>query len=133
MAGKLSDSGADDALRAALGIAPSASRWLALCSSAPTSSTLGTELSGSGYARQPVTFGAPAAVGGVQESLNTNLVAFGPFGAIMPAATHVMVMDSVSASGAANMKAYAALDTARTAGTGDSIDFAIGSLDWTLA
>jgi hypothetical protein len=41
------------------GIAPSASRWVGLFSLAPTDvAGTGTELSGAGYARQPITFAA---------------------------------------------------------------------------
>src|SRR2546429_646517 len=131
MPGKLSNSGADAALNAALGLAPAGNRYLALCSTAPTNSALGTEVATpgqNGYTRQQVTFAAPADDGsGGRKAASSAIVTFGPFGA-SPVAniTHVMLMDDATAAAPANMKAWAALDTARQPNAGDSLSFAVG-------
>jgi len=134
MAGKLSTAGDDVAIKAVLGIAPSAGRYLALCTTAPTDSAVGAELTGvgtNGYTRQLTAFGAPATVSGAEVCGNSAAVVFGPFTAAgLGTVTHVMLMDDAALYTAAHMLAYAQLDTARTPGDGDMIQFAPGDLTW---
>jgi len=136
MAGTLSTAGDDVAIKAALGIAPSANRYLALCTTAPTDDAVGTELTGvgtNGYDRQLAAFGAPANVSGAEVCANSAAVVFGPFTAAgLGTVTHVMLMDSATLYTAAHMLAWAQLDTARTPGDGDMIQFAAGDLSWSL-
>jgi hypothetical protein len=56
------------------------SPYVGLFSAAPANdAAAGTELSGNGYQRQPVTFGAPATdSGNVRKISNTNNISFGP-------------------------------------------------------
>jgi hypothetical protein len=133
--GKLSDSGGDDAIKAALGISPSAARYLALCTAAPTDGAIGAEIATpgqNGYSRQLVAFGAPGDASGKRQCANTGTLLFGPFTADLAEATHVMVMDHATTATAASMKAWAALDEALNPAVNDSIEFAIGELKWSV-
>jgi hypothetical protein len=135
MAGKLSDAGGDVAVKAVCGITPSGNRYLALCSSAPTDSALGTEIATpgtSGYARQLVTFAAPVDNAGARECRNNAIVQHGPFSADLASVTHVMLMDDSTAATAAHMLGWASLDTARDPGINDLIRFAVGDLAFSV-
>lgn len=79
-----------------LGISPSANRWVALFTVAPTVSTAGTEISDAGYARQPATFAAVSGSNPAQSSNSADL----DFGAAQGGSITVVafaVMDAVSA------------------------------------
>lgn len=106
------------------GYTPAATVYLALFTDATTDAGGGTEVTGGSYARQAVTFGAPS--GGVCS--NTGAIAF----ASMPAATvtHAAIMD---ASTAGNMLFHGALTASKTVGAGDTLTFAIGDIDASLA
>ena len=66
----LTDTWENRALDYVLGVNPSANRWLALYTVAPTDSTAGTEVPNSNnYSRQPVTFNA--ASGGATSNAST--------------------------------------------------------------
>lgn len=98
--------------------------YLGLFTAAPGEAGGGTELSGSGYARQAVTF----TVSGNTASNNAAIefpTATGSWGAI----THVAVFD---ASTAGNMIAYASLTASKTIDTGDVLRVPSGDLDVTL-
>lgn len=98
--------------------------YLALFTVAPTDSTTGTEVTGGGYARQAVTFGA-AAAGAIS---NTGAVAFTASGANYGDVLAVAICDAVSAG---NQLAWDGITTA-TVNDGDTINFAIGEIDITL-
>jgi hypothetical protein len=135
MAGKLSDVGGDAAVKAVLGISPSANRYLALCSTAPTDSAVGTEIATpgtSGYTRQLVTFAAPIDNAGARECRNNAVVQAGPFSADLAEVTHVMLMDDPTAGTAGHMVAWAELDDALNPGVNDLIRFAVGDLAWNV-
>jgi len=102
--------------------------FVALYTAAPSDSGGGTEVSGGGYARQSVTFGAAESPGGTTD--NTNLVEWTATGAAFGTVTHVGIFD---ASTAGNLLWHGALTTSRTVGDGDKLEFAIGSIDLTLA
>jgi hypothetical protein len=107
-----------------VGYTPAATVYLALFTTATTDAGGGTEVTGGSYARQAITFGA--ASGGMCS--NTGAVSF----ASMPAATvtHAAIMD---ASTAGNMLFHGALTASKTVGAGDTLTFAIGDLDASLA
>jgi len=90
--------------------------YLALYTSNPTANDTGTEVDGDGYARQEITFSAPALEGGKQTIKNDAKVEFpvaeGDWGTI----THVGIRDA--ATGGA-LIAFAALNSPRTIQTGD--------------
>jgi len=90
--------------------------YLALYTSNPTGNDTGTEVSGGGYARQPITFTEPALEGGKQTIKNSAKVEFpvaeGDWGTI----THVGIRDAATGG---NLIAFAELDAPRTIQTGD--------------
>jgi hypothetical protein len=97
---------------------------LALYTSAPDDTGGGTEVSGSAYARQSVTF----TISGNTAS-NTSALEFptatGSYGTV----THVGVFDAASGG---NLIAYAALTTSKAIDTGDVLRVPAGDLDITL-
>lgn len=98
--------------------------YLALFTAAPGETGGGTELSGSGYARQAVTF----TVSGNTASNNAAIefpTASGSWGTI----THAAVFD---ASTSGNMIAYASLTASKTIDTGDVLRVPANDLDVTL-
>ena len=103
--------------------------YVGLTSTATTDADGGTELSGNGYARQSVTFGAPAGDGSGSVS-NSVEVLFPEATGAWSEATHFFIADAVSAG---NRLYHGALDASRTAALGDQIRFAIGALTVTEA
>lgn len=88
----------------------------------------GTECSATGYARQAITFGAPS--NGV--ITNSSAVTFGPLTVSTTSITHVAIFDALTTGNALSIL------KAPTGGTisyssGDSIQFAIGNLSFTVA
>jgi hypothetical protein len=104
---------------------PSA-RYLALFTAAPSDAGGGTEMSGGGYARQAVTCGA--ASGGTCS--NTNAPSFTISGVDPAAFTHIGIFDALTTG---NLIWHGALTASKDLGDGDTINFAIGELDFTLA
>ena len=82
----------------------------------------GTELSGDGYARQAVTFGAPTDGSGD----NSGAVTFGPATADWGTITHVALYDALTGG---NMLMHAALSASKTINDTDVLAFADGDLD----
>ena len=103
--------------------APTTSR-LGLFTVAPTDTGGGTEVTGGGYTRQAVTFGAPS--NGV--IANTAAVSFTASGAAYGTVVAVGFFDAVTAG---NLIAYAPI-TSATIGDGDTLNFAIGQLTVSL-
>jgi hypothetical protein len=98
--------------------------YLGLFTAAPGEAGGGTELSGSGYARQAITF----TVSGNNASNNAAIefpTASGSWGTI----THVAVFD---ASTSGNMIAYASLTASKVIDTGDVLRVPTGDLDINL-
>ena len=103
--------------------------YASLFSAAPANDASdGTELSGGGYARQAVTFSAPASgIGNARKVSNTNLITFGPASAAdWLSATHFGIHSA--ASGAGTLLYWDALTAAKTMQVGDSAQYAVGSL-----
>ena len=100
--------------------------YLALYTSDPTDADTGTEVSGNGYARQAITFGAPS------NGVTTNSAAIefpqatGSWGTV----THVGIRDALTTG---NLLFHTPLDASKTIATGDVFRVAIGSLSVTLA
>ena len=98
--------------------------YVGLFTAAPGEAGGGTEISGSGYARQAVTFT-------VSGNLATNNAAIewptatGSWGTI----THVAVFDALTTG---NMLVYATLTSSKTISTGDVLRIPSGDLDVTL-
>lgn len=102
--------------------------YLGLFTVAPTDTGGGTELSGSGYARQAITF----SVSGTDPTLATNSSAIefptatGSWGTLVA----VAVFDALTTG---NMLAWADLASSRTVGSGDIFRIPANDLDITLA
>lgn len=98
--------------------------YLALYTTAPTDAGGGTQVSGGGYARQAITFGAPSA-GAIA---NTVAVAFTAAGANFGTIVAVGIFDALTAG---NLLAWDDI-TSAVINDGDTINFPIGDIDVTL-
>lgn len=102
--------------------------YLALYTSAPSDSGGGTEVSTGGYARQSVTFDAASTPGGTTS--NTNAPSFTASGANYGTVSHVGIFD---ASSGGNLLWHGAMTASKTVNDGDTLEFAIGDIDLTIA
>ncbi len=100
-------------------------QYMALYSVAPTDAGGGTELTGNGYARQSITFGASS--GGVAS--NTNTVTFTASGGDWSAAIAGAVFDAVSGG---NMLEHNSI-TSVTVTDGNSLTYSAGDIDSTVS
>lgn len=100
--------------------------YLALYTTDPTDADTGTECSGTSYARQSITFGAPS--NGV--TTNSAAIEFPQAGGAWGTITHIGIRD---ASTAGNLLYHTPLDASKTIATGDVFRVAVGSLSVTLA
>lgn len=103
---------------------PPAAVYLALYTANPTDAGGGTQVSGAGYARQAITFGA--ASGGAIS--NTGAVSFTATGGNYGTVTGVGIFD---ASSGGNLLAWDAITSAVVNDT-DTLTFAIGDIDVSL-
>lgn len=101
-------------------------RHLALFTAAPSDAGGGTEVATGGYSRQAFTCGAAAA----GTCSNSGLVSFTASGGNFGTVTHVGVFD---ASSGGNLLWHGAMTASRTVNDGDTLEFAAGELDFTLA
>jgi hypothetical protein len=99
--------------------------YLALYTSDPTDADTGTECSGSGYARQAITFGSPS------NGVTTNSVAieYAQAGNSWGTITHIGIRDALTTG---NLLYHSPLDASKTIATGDVFRVAAGSLSVTL-
>ena len=100
--------------------------YLGLYTTDPTDADTGTEVSGNGYARQAITFGAPS--NGV--STNSAVIEFPQATGSWGTVTHIGIKDALTAG---NLLYHTPLDASKTIATGDVFRIAIGSLSVTLA
>lgn len=100
--------------------------YLALYTTDPTDADTGTECSGTAYARQSITFGAPS--NGV--STNSAVIDFPQAGGAWGTITHIGIRDALTTG---NLLYHSPLDTSKTIATGDVFRVASGSLSVTLA
>jgi len=98
--------------------------YLALYTSDPTGSDTGTEVSGAGYERVEITFGAPALQDGKQTIKNSVKVEFPVAQSDWGTVTHVGIR---TADTGGDLIAYAELDTPRTIMSGDRFVIEIGN------
>lgn len=102
--------------------------YVALYTVAPSDSGGGTEVSGSGYSRKTVTFAAASSPGGTTS--NTNTVTFTAAGGNWGTITHCGIFDALTSG---NLLWHGALTASKLVNDGDSIQFAIGDMDLTIA
>ena len=100
--------------------------YVALYTTDPTDADTGTECSGTSYARQAVTFGAPS--NGV--STNSAAVEFPQAGGAWGTITHIGIRDALTTG---NLLYHTPLDASKTIATGDVFRIATASLSVTLA
>lgn len=101
------------------------SLYLALYVSDPTESDTGTEVNGSGYARQPITFGAVTTSGTKSVISNDAAVTFPQAGGSWGTVTHIGVRDAASGG---NLLFYAPLPISKAINSGDRMEFPVGSI-----
>ena len=97
--------------------------YVALYTAAPSDAGGGTEVSGSGYARQAADFGTDGAS-------NTGALTFTASGGDWGTVTHIGIHD---ASTAGNLLWHGALTASKSVTDGDSLTFAIGDIDLSLS
>jgi hypothetical protein len=102
--------------------------YVALYTAAPSDSGGGTEVSGSGYAREAVTFAAATSPGGTTS--NTGAVSFTASGGDWGSITHIGIHD---ASSGGNLLWHGAMTASKTVADGDTLEFSIGNIDLTIA
>jgi hypothetical protein len=100
--------------------------YLALYTTDPTDADTGTECSGTAYARQSITFGAPSN----GATTNSAVIEFPQAGNSWGTITHVGIRDALTAG---NLLYHTPLDASKAIATGDVFRIAIGSLSVTLA
>lgn len=98
--------------------------YVALCTSDPTDSALGTEVSGGGYARQSVAF----TVSGNNAS-NTSAIEFPEATADYGTVVAVMIMPASTGGTASDMIVHAQLTSDKAISTGDIFRIPAGDLD----
>ena len=102
--------------------------YVALYTSGPDDTGGGTEVSGSGYSRQSATF--DAATSGAGTTSNSGTVSFTASGGNWGSITHIGIFD---ASTSGNLLWHGALTASKTVNDGDTLQFAAGAIDLTLA
>lgn len=105
---------------------PPSAVYLGLFTTAPTDAGGGTEVSGSGYARQAITFGSAASGGTIS---NTAAVAFTASGGNFGNVLAVGIFDALTTGNLLFWKAI----TSVTINSGDTLNFPIGDIDVSLA
>lgn len=110
-----------DHMRGGTALSQPAGLYLALFSTAPTEASGGTELTGNGYARQAITFGA-ASAGAIT---NTATVTFTASGGAWSAIVGHAIYD---ASTVGNMLWFEDSVSGPTLGDGDSYEFATSAI-----
>ena len=100
--------------------------YVALYTTDPTDDDTGTECSGTSYARQSVTFGAPS--NGV--TTNSAVIDFPQAGSAWGTITHIGIRDALTVG---NLLYHTPLDASKTIASGDVFRIASSSLSVTLA
>ena len=99
---------------------------LSLHTANPAEDASGTEVSGSGYGRQPIAFGAHSDGACSNSAVEEFTASGGSFGTV----THFGIFD---ASSSGNLLYYGALTASKVVADGDSLKFAAGSITITEA
>ena len=102
--------------------------YVGLYTAAPSDSGGGTEVSGSGYARQTVAFSAASTPGGTTS--NSGAVTFTAAGGSWGSISHIGLHDALTGG---NLLWHGSMTAAKTIADGDTLEFAIGNIDLTLA
>ncbi len=102
--------------------------YVALYTGAPSDAGGGTEVSGGGYARKTVTWATATGTGGTTSNSNapTWTASGGAFGTV----THIGIHDAVSSG---NLLWHGAMTASKVVNDGDTLEFAVGNIDLTIA
>lgn len=100
--------------------------YVALYTTDPTDADTGTEISGNGYARQSVTFGAPSNGASTNSAAVEFPQATGSWGTV----AYIGLRD---ASSGGNLLYHSPLDASKTISTGDVFRISAGNLSVTLS
>jgi len=95
--------------------------YLSLHTANPDEDASGTELSGNGYSRQAIAFGAHSGGACSNSAIESFTASGGSFGAI----THFGIWDAASGN---NLLYYGAVSPQKTIADGDTLQFAAGSI-----
>lgn len=111
------------------GTAARPTAWhLGVFTAAPSDAGGGTEIVGNGYARETVAFAA--ATSGAGTTANTGAASFTAAGGDWGVCTHVAIFTAATGG---TMLWHGAMTTSRTIADTDTLDFAIGEIDLTMA
>jgi hypothetical protein len=102
--------------------------YVGLFTAAPSDAGGGTEVSGSGYSRQAVTFAAASTPGGTTS--NTGDVSFTAAGGNWGTITHIGIFD---ASSSGNLLWHGSMTASKIVNDGDTLQFSTGNIDLTIA
>jgi hypothetical protein len=102
--------------------------YIGLFTAAPNDAGGGTEVSGNGYSRQAVSWDTASGTGGTTS--NSTAETFTASGGNWGTITHIGIFD---ASSAGNLLWHGSLTASKTINDGDSLEFAIGAIDLTIA
>ena len=100
--------------------------YVALHTADPTDAGTGTEVSGNGYARQAITFGAASSGTASNSAVEFPAASGGDFGTI----THIGIWDATTSG---NLLFHSALTTSKTIADGDIFKIAASGIDITAA
>ena len=100
-------------------------KYLGLFTAAPGEGTAGTEVSGNGYERQPISFGAAATSTGTTTAANDAAVDFTANGGNWGSITHFGLFDAETSG---NLHLYDAWSVSKTINDGDSLIVPIGAV-----
>ena len=103
--------------------------YVGLFTAAPNDAGGGTEVSGNGYSRQAVSWDTASGTGGTTS--NSTAETFTASGGDWGTITHIGIFDAASAG---NLLWHGAITgSGKTINDGDSLEFAIGAIDLTIA
>lgn len=103
--------------------------YLALFMTSPTQGATGNEATGGGYARKPITFGAPVQSGGKMQVSNSAAVDFGTMSADLGTIAHWAIYDALTGG---TMLWFGSFTASKDIYSGDAINVPIGNIVCTL-
>ena len=103
--------------------------YVALYTGAPSDAGGGTEVSGSGYSRKTVTWAVASGTGGTTS--NSNVPTWTASGGAFGTVTHIGIHSASSGSG--NLLWHGAMTASKVVNDGDTLEFAVGNIDLTIA
>ncbi len=103
--------------------------YVALYTGAPSDAGGGTEVSGGSYARKTVNWAVATGTGGTTS--NTNVPSWTASGGAFGTVTHIGIHSALSGTG--NLLWHGAMTASKVVNDGDTLEFAAGNIDLTIA